>query len=209
MSDNIYKLRWGYRQEVERVSVHNEETGEVEFTGEVKETDWCTFESVLYRNVLTPYLLDLNILSRAQRQISVLELHAIYEGLGVSQEEQAVLLKEKLMAEIRRYDKSQEVEDFTIGGIHLWLDHDMRGKVKENLETCQQFGEENTTLRFNGMAFPVTVAMGWQMYWSVLAYARACWNVTESHLAAASKLQTVEEVLAYDYKSGYPSKLAF
>lgn len=114
-----------------------------------------------------------------------------------------------LNARISAYDKSMHVEDFTIGGIHLWLDHDMRGKVKENLETCQQFGEENTTLRFNGMAFPVTVAMGWQMYWSVLAYARACWNVTESHLAAASKLQMVEEILAYDYKSGYPSKLAF
>ena len=53
MSDNIYKLRWGYNEEVERVSVYNDETGEMEFTGEVKETDWCTFESILYRNILT------------------------------------------------------------------------------------------------------------------------------------------------------------
>ena len=85
----------------------------------------------------------------------------------------------------------------------------MRSKVKENLETCQQFGEENTTLRFNGMAFPISVQQGWQMYYSVLAYARECWNVTESHLAAVDKLETIEEIINYDYKSGYPDKLVF
>lgn len=114
-----------------------------------------------------------------------------------------------LTAKINAYDKSRHVEDFTLGGVHLWLDSTLRSKVKENLETCQQFGEENTTLRFNGMAFPVTVQMGWQMYYAVLAYARDSWNVTESHLATIEKLTTVEEMKAYDYTVGYPQKLAF
>ena len=114
-----------------------------------------------------------------------------------------------LTAKINAYDKSRHVEDFTLGGVHLWLDSTLRSKVKENLETCQQFGEENTTLRFNGMAFPITVQMGWQMYYAVLAYARDSWNVTESHLAAIEKLTTVEEIKAYDYTVGYPQKLAF
>lgn len=114
-----------------------------------------------------------------------------------------------LKAKIEAYDKSRHVEDFTLGGVHLWLDSTLRGKVKENLETCQQLGEENTTLRFGGMAFPVTVTMGWQMYYAVLAYARDSWNVTESHLAAIEKLTTKEEFEAYDYTAGYPPKLAF
>ena len=114
-----------------------------------------------------------------------------------------------LIERIRAYDKSSHVEDFTIDGIHLWLDSTLRSKVKENLETCQQFGEENTTLRFNGIAFPITVTMGWQMYYSLLDYARDCWNVTESHLAAIEKIQTVEELKSYDYTKGYPSKLVF
>jgi len=33
--------------------------------------------------------------------------------------------------------------------------------------------------------------------------------VTEIHLAEASKLTTVEEILAYGYKQGYPPKLSF
>lgn len=114
-----------------------------------------------------------------------------------------------LKAKIEAYDKSRHVEDFTLGGVHLWLDHDLRGKVKENLETCQQYGEENTTLRFGGMAFPITVQLGWQMYYAVLACARDSWNVTESHLAAIEKLETVEEMKAYDYTAGYPARLAF
>lgn len=114
-----------------------------------------------------------------------------------------------LTAKINAYDKSRHVEDFTLGGVHLWLDSTLRSKVKENLETCQQFGEENTTLRFNGMAFPITVQMGWQMYYAVLAYARDSWNATESHLATIEKLTTVEEMKAYDYTVGYPQKLAF
>lgn len=114
-----------------------------------------------------------------------------------------------LKAKITAYDKSRHVEDFTLGGVHLWLNHDMRGKVKENLETSQQLGETETVLRFNGMAFPMTVEQGWQMYYAVLAYARECWNTTESHLSAIDALQTVDELLAYDYKSGYPQKLAF
>lgn len=114
-----------------------------------------------------------------------------------------------LKAKIEAYDKSRYVEDFTIGGVHLWLDHDLRGKVKENLETCQQLGETEAVLRFEGMAFPVTVEQGWQMYYAVLAYARDSWNVTESHLAAVDTMTTVEEMKAYDYTTLYPAKPAF
>lgn len=209
LEDNLYMLAWGKQDEVERVSVRNEETGEVTYTGEVLETDWCNYESGVYRGVLTPYLLDENVMSVANRVASVAEYKALYDAMGVSDESQLPLLREKLKETITRYDKSDAVNDFTIGGIHLWLDSTMRSKVKENLETCQTFGEENTTLRFEGMAFPVTVQMGWQMYYSVLAYARDSWNATESHLATVDKLQTIEEILAYDYKAGYPAKLAF
>lgn len=114
-----------------------------------------------------------------------------------------------LKAKIEAYDKSAHVNDFTLGGIHLWLDSTMRSKVEENLKTCEKLGEESTTLRFGGMAFPVTVEQGWQMYYAVLAYARDSWNVTESHLAAADSLSSAEELDAYDYTAGYPDKLSF
>ena len=207
--DNLYKLAWGKQDVVERASVRNEETGEISFTGEVLETDWCTYRGGLYRGILTPYLLQQNVLAGSDRHASVHELREIYEGLEVSEEEQVLLLKEALLAEIRRYDKSEAVEDFSIGGVHMWLDSNKRTKVWENLMTAQQKGEENVTLRDGGLAFPMTVTMGWQLYYSVLDYARATWDVTEVHVAKVTKLSTVEEILAYDYTSGYPEKLSF
>lgn len=207
--NNQYMIAWGKQNEVERVTERNEKTGELTFTGEVLETDYCTFRSGLYTGILTPYLLQANMLEGTDRHASVHELHEIYNGIGVSEEQQMSYLSEALLAEIRRYDKSKAVEDFSIGGVHLWLNSDMRNKVRENLETAQQKGEGDVILRYEGMAFPMSVQMGWQLYYAVLDYARATWDVTEIHLATASKLTTVEEILAYDYTQGYPEKLAF
>jgi len=208
IDSNRYILRWGKKDEVERVFVMNEETGEPEFTGEVRDTDWCTYETGEYEGPLTPYWLD-KALEGKTRFASVHEYKEMYDAMGLDEERQAPLLKEKLKDDIRRYDKSEAVEDFSIGGVHLWLNSDLRNKVRENLETAQQKGEENVILRYEGMAFPMTVAMGWQLYYAVLDYARATWDVTEIHLAEADKLVTVTEILAYDYTTGYPEKLSF
>lgn len=208
VEEKRFILRWGKKDEVERVYVINELTGESEFAGEVRDTDWCTYETGVYVGSFSPYWLD-KALEGKTRFVSVHEYKAIYDGMSLEEERQIPLLKEKLLAEIRRYDKSEAVEDFSIGGVHLWLNSDMRAKVRENLETAQQKGEENVTLRYNGLAFPMTVAMGWQLYYAVLDYARATWDVTEIHLAAVEGLQTIEEILAYDYTQGYPEQLSF
>ena len=47
------------------------------------------------------------------------------------------------------------------------------------------------------------------MYYAVLAYARDSWNTTENHLATVDKLENLEEIKNYNYKFGYPEKLAF
>ena len=46
-----------------------------------------------------------------------------------------------------------------------------------------------------------------QLLSSLEMYALECFNVTATHKAAVEKLQTVEEVLAYDYTAGYPEIL--
>lgn len=114
-----------------------------------------------------------------------------------------------LNAQIDAYDSSSHVNSFTIGGIELWLDSNMRDKVRENLVSCEAEGLTETTLRINGMAFHVTIEQGWAMYNAVLGYARRCWNTTEEHRIAANALTTVEEVESYDYTVGYPDKLSF
>lgn len=206
-SEKRFILRWGKKDEVERVFARNELTGEPEFTGEVKETDWCTYETGIYEGTLTPYKIDEGIAGKT-RFFSVAEYKEICDGIGLEEERQVSILKKKLKEEIGRYDKSEAVEDFTIGGIHLWLGYNLRNKVRENLETAQMKGETDVVLRYNRMEFPMTVETGWQLYYAVLDYACATWDVTESHLASAESLETVEEILSYDYTKNYPEKLS-
>ena len=42
---------------------------------------------------------------------------------------------------------------------------------------------------------------------SLEMYALECFNVTAAHKKAVSELTTIEEVEAYDYKTGYPKQL--
>lgn len=208
VNDKRFILRWGKQDEVERIYEMNELTGELEFTGETRETDWCTYESGEYEGNLNPYFLDKALEGRT-RFASVAEYKEMYDGMCINEERQVEMLREKLLAEIRRYDKSGAVEDFTIQGIHLWLNSEMRNKVRENLETAQQKGEGDVILRYAGLAFPMSVVMGWQLYYAVLDYARTTWDATEIHLAKVEKLTTLTEILAYDYTQGYPGKLSF
>lgn len=207
-NNNRYILRWGKKDEVERIYKINEETGEPEFTGEIRETDWCTYETGIYKGSFSLYWLEKALEGRNRKPL-VSEYKTFYDAMNLSEERQIPLLKEKLKEEIRRYDKSDAVEDFTIDGVHLWLNSDMRAKVRENLETAQHKDEEYVTLRYEGMTFPLAVIVGWQLYYAVLDYARATWDVTEIHLSNVDGLTGVAEILAYDYTTGYPEKLEF
>lgn len=215
--DNEYLLMWGCTPLMENV-YQRDKDGNVVLDEEQKpivagqkETEYCM---VCNETFALPTNGD-NIVSVVNQGNAVgyknpsMEEWTEWAKVFVPVHLQIQFLKERLKDEIRRYDKSKEVEDFSIGGVHMWFDSNKRTKVWENLMTAQQKGEENVTLRDGGLAFPMTVAMGWQLYYAVLDYARATWDVTEIHLAEASKLTTVEEILAYDYKQGYPEKLAF
>lgn len=118
-------------------------------------------------------------------------------------------MRNRLLGELEEYDSSNKVNQFTINGINLWLDSNMRDKVRENLASCDAEGIKETTLRIDGMAFTVSVETGWAMYNALLSYARKCWNNTEKHREAINKLSTMEEIIAYDYTVGYPEKLHF
>jgi|GEM_PF-6184149 len=217
VSDNEYFLMWGCTPVMENV-YQRDEDGNIMLDEDKKpivvsqkETEYCM---ACNETFMLPTNGD-NIVSVVNQgnamgyEVPSMEEWVEWAKVFVPVHLQIQFLKERLKEEIRRYDKSKEVEDFSIGGVHMWLDSNKRTKVWENLMTAQQKGEENVTLRDGGLAFPMTVAMGWQLYYAVLDYARATWDVTEIHLAEAEQLTTVEEILAYDYKQGYPEKLAF
>lgn len=118
-------------------------------------------------------------------------------------------IKQRKVEEILAYDSSSEVNEFTIGGVPMWLDKATRAGLLLRFEAESKVGREETTLWNEGMSYTLPLAQAQQILIALELYASACYDNTQSHIAEVQKLDTIEAVEAYDYTLGYPAKLAF
>ena len=111
------------------------------------------------------------------------------------------------IAEITAYDKSPAVNAFYLNGEQHWLDFNLRDRVFDGNERIAYKGREETSLWLDGKCFVMPIAAAQDLICTIEVYAKDCYNVTATHQAEVNKLTTIEEVEAYDYKTGYPEKL--
>lgn len=111
------------------------------------------------------------------------------------------------IAEITAYDKSSAVNAFYLNGEQHWLDFNLRDRVFDGNERIAYKGREETSLWLDGKCFVMPIAAAQDLICTIEVYAKDCYNVTATHQAEVNKLTTIEEVEAYDYKTGYPEKL--
>lgn len=117
-----------------------------------------------------------------------------------------------LNAKIEAYDSSRHVNEFTIGGVHVWLDKSTRVGLALRFEAEVAAGKTETALWYNGMNFTLPLKgdeSSFALLYAIELYASACYDNTQQHYANVYKLESVEDVVAYDYTTGYPPKLAF
>ena len=114
--------------------------------------------------------------------------------------------KEKLEA-ILAYDTSSDVNGFILNGNKVWLDKETRVGLMNSTTIAKSVGQKTTTLWLGSMKLVVDCDKTIQLLSALEMYALECFNVTASHKQAVNKLTTIEEVEAYDYKSGYPKML--
>ena len=127
---------------------------------------------------------------------------------GVSSEADALQrAKEAVLADIEAYDTSSAVNGFILNGERVWLDFELRDRVYQGNERLQRIGRTDTTLWLGDHCYNLSIEQAQNIISHIEAYAKDCYNVTAAHKAAVEKLQTVEEVLGYDYTKGYPAVL--
>ena len=122
---------------------------------------------------------------------------------GLSLEE----AKEKVLEEITAYDLSDSVNAFILNGASVWLDKATRVGLMNSTTIARSMGNKTTTLWLGDMKLEVDCDKAIQLLSALEMYALDCFNTTAAHKAAVAALDTVEDVLAYDYTSNYPSKL--
>jgi hypothetical protein len=115
--------------------------------------------------------------------------------------------KSQKITEIESYDTSPSVNGFMLNRQKVWLDFELRDRVYQGNERLQRIGRTDTTLWLGNQCYNLSIEQAQNIISHIEAYAKDCYNVTAAHKAAVEKLQTVEEVEAYDYTQGYPEQL--
>lgn len=117
--------------------------------------------------------------------------------------------REEIKENILNYDSSEDVNIFYIQTMPVWLDKATRAGLKLRFEAEIANGQTETTLWYDSMQFPLTLENAMKMLFAIELYASSCYDNTQRHLAEINKLDNVQDILEYDYKTGYPEKLNF
>ena len=137
----------------------------------------------------------------------------VYDGVrletgGMTSEAALTAAAQKMvLAEIEKHDTSSAVNGFILNGERVWLDKATRVGLMNSTQIAKAMGKTTTTLWFGGMQIEVNCDKAIQLLSALEMYALECFNVTAAHKKAVAELNTVEEVLGYDYTKGYPEQL--
>lgn len=138
----------------------------------------------------------------------------IYEKIqidfGIKEKESDLdIAKHKVIKKIDEYDKSSNVNSFTINGLNVWFDKDTRVGLMNSLNIEKNSGKEQSTLWFGNVSININCDAAIQLLSALELYALQCYNTTAQHKVNINNLTTIEEVNSYNYTSNYPTKLTF
>ena len=105
--------------------------------------------------------------------------------------------------------KEEAIEQITEYDQQMWLPKETRVGLVNSVTIEKNAGKETTVLWFGGEKYELPVDTALQMLSALELYALECYNVTAAHKAAVNALESVGDVVAYDYTQGYPEKLNF
>lgn len=117
--------------------------------------------------------------------------------------------KKSVIKKIDDYDQSSDVNSFFLNGIQVWLNKDTRVGLMNSLTIEKDAGREISTLWFNNICININCDAAIQMLSALELYALSCYNVTAEHKVTVEGLSSFDDVISYDYTTGYPDKLNF
>lgn len=117
--------------------------------------------------------------------------------------------KDKKVALIKDYDKSQGVNSFMLNGRPAWLDKATRVGLINSLQIEKAAGHDTSTLWLDGQSYTIAIDVALQMLAVLELYAKDCYNVTEQHIANVMAEEDLNRVYNYNYTKGYPKRLEF
>ncbi len=193
LGDGCYQIKWAVTPMVEKDAE----------TGEEKESTLCNYMLERYNYKPSMDLVLSDIMASGEKA-SMEEIKAICEGFEV---EPLEYMRKALLEYIEKYDASSSVNSFVLNGASVWLDKATRVGLMNSTTIAKSMGSETTTLWLGEVKLEVECDKAIQLLSALEMYALECFNVTAAHKKAVSTLESIEDVLAYDFTANYPSKL--
>lgn len=113
------------------------------------------------------------------------------------------VLQNVLKHVINQYDKSSNVNSFIFKDKQLWLDKNTRLGLQQLVNSSED--KISLVLEDEILEIPVNVAD--KFLKDLEVYAGKCYLNTQKHLINVKSLETLEDIINYDYTSGYPEKI--
>ena len=132
---------------------------------------------------------------------SLVELDNIYKSNKLGNFE--FLYKDILLKQASLYDQSDAVNSFVYKGNKYWLDKQQRSCMK----TVAESGLENIDIVMGDVSLTLPAEFVKAFILNLEAYAYKCYVNTARHQQAIKNLISVEDLLKYDYTTGYPDKI--
>lgn len=138
--------------------------------------------------------------------------------LPTAETEARAIARQYMQQAINDYDNSEAVNQFEFNveasGITIpyWLSVAKRAQIRESVSAWKAARKGNYKLdvREYDMTLEIPCAELLAMLQELEVYAVKCYNQTSEHLKAIDDMEmTVEDILSYDFTTGYPEKLAF
>ena len=142
-----------------------------------------------------------------ERKVWVYDGVRLETGVMTSESALTAAAQKMVLAEIEKHDTSPAVNSFMLNGQRVWLDKATRVGLMNSTTIAKAMGQPTTTLWLGDAKLVVECDKAIQLLSALEMYALECFNTTAAHKKAVSEMGTVESVLGYDYKAGYPKVL--
>ena len=118
-------------------------------------------------------------------------------------------LKAEKISQIKEYDVSSNVNEFTVNGVGAWFDKETRSNFRGSLSDAELLGETQVSVPINGVIFTLPVTQAKLFLAQIQRYADACTLTTMNHINDVQAFITKKAIREYDITTGYPTKLTF
>lgn len=118
-------------------------------------------------------------------------------------------LRTQKIGELRVYDASDAVNQFSINGVSGWFNKSTRVGLMNSISVEQASGRAETSIWLGDTLFVLPIDKAVDVFRQLELYALACYNVTQRHINSINQLGTKEAIKVYNFRTGYPGKLNF